>query len=194
MSMLDKFKAVSFIDLLCTAFELDDLINAPEVLMAEQNIAQTEAMLEQAESALVQIEAQLALIDTQAEKLIMVSPIDGVVLTRSIELGEIIQPGLVAMTIAPLDELTVTVYIPEDRYGEVSLGDVATLTVDSFSDESFEATVIHIADQAEYTPRNVQTKEERQTTVFAVKLSVTNVDGKLKPGMPADLFFEETSK
>jgi len=93
------------------------------------------------------------------------------------------------MIIAPLDELTVTVYIPEDRYGQISLGDTATLSIDSFPEESFEATVIHIADQAEYTPRNVQTKEERQTTVFAIKLSVDNAEGMLKPGMPADLVF-----
>ncbi|MBT3321594.1 MAG: HlyD family efflux transporter periplasmic adaptor subunit [Anaerolineae bacterium] len=165
--------------------------NSPEVMMAAQNTAQAEAMLEQAKSALVQIEAQLALIDTQLEKVDLISPIDGVILTKSMELGETLSPGLVAMTIAPLDELTVTIYIPEDRYGEISLGDVATLRVDSFSEESFAATVVHIADQAEYTPRNVQTKEERQTTVFAIRLSVMNVDGMLKPGMPADLVFEE---
>ena len=162
-------------------------MNAPEVLMAEQNVKQAEAMLAQAKSALVQIKAQLALIDAQIEKLDLISPIDGVVLTKNIALGEIIQPGFTALTLAPLDDLTVTVYIPEDRYGEISLGDVATLRVDSFPDASFSATVVHIADQAEYTPRNVQTKEERQTTVFAVKLSVENVDGMLKPGMPADL-------
>ena len=165
--------------------------NSPEVIFAEQNIAQAEAMLEQAKSVLVQIESQLALIDIQAEKLTMTSPIDGTILTRSVELGEVVSPGLTTMTIAPLDELTVTIYIPEDRYGEISLGDVATLTVDSFPEERFEATVVHIADQAEYTPRNVQTKEERQTTVFAIRLSVMNVDGMLKPGMPADLVFGE---
>ena len=165
--------------------------NAPEVLIAEQNIAQAKAMLVQAKSVLVQIEAQLALIDIQAEKLTIISPIDGVILTKSVELGEIVSPGLTTMTIAPLDELTVTIYIPEDRYGEISLGDVAILTVDSFSEASFKATVVHIADQAEYTPRNVQTKEERQTTVFAIRLSVTNIDGMLKPGMPADLVFSE---
>ncbi len=165
--------------------------NSPEVLMAEQNIDQAKAMLEQAKSVLVQIEAQLALIDIQAKKLTMVSPIDGVILTKSVELSEVVSPGLTTMTIAPLDELIVTIYIPEDRYGEISLGDVATLTIDSFPEASFEAIVVHIADQAEYTPRNVQTKEERQTTVFAIRLSVMNVDGMLKPGMPADLVFGE---
>ena len=64
------------------------------------------------------------------------------------------------------------------------------MSVDSFPDQTFTATVVRIADQAEYTPRNVQTKEERQTTVYAVKLAVDNSDGKLKPGMPIDLVFE----
>ena len=165
--------------------------NSPAVIAAKQNVAQAEAVLKQAKSALVQIEAQLALIDTQLAKVAIISPLDGVILTKSVNLGETLSPGLTAMTIAQLDELTVTVYIPEDRYGEISLGDIATLTVDSFPEESFEAIVIHIADQAEYTPRNVQTKEERQTTVFAVKLSVVNTEGMLKPGMPADLVFSE---
>ena len=170
---------------------LETGVFSPNVAAAQTNVAQVEAALGQANTAIEEAEAQIALLETQMKKLITYAPIDGVVLTRSIELGEIIQPGLSAMTIAPLDELTVTIYIPEDRYGEISLGDVAMLTVDSFPEESFAATVVHIADQAEYTPRNVQTKEERQTTVFAIKLSVENANGMLKPGMPTDLVFGE---
>lgn len=165
-------------------------IFSPMVSVARSNVAQAEAALGQAEKAIEQARAQITLLETQMKKLLTYSPIDGVVLTRSIEIGEIIQPGLAAMTIAPLEELTVVVYIPEDRYGVVNLGDSATLMVDSFPEESFKATVIRIADQAEYTPRNVQTKEERQTTVYAIKLSVNNNDGKLKPGMPTDLIFK----
>jgi HlyD family secretion protein len=81
--------------------------------------------------------------------------------------------------------------VPEDRYGEIQLGQQARVTVDSFPDENFEALVTHIADQAEYTPRNVQTAEGRRTTVFAVKLAVDNSAGKLKPGMPADVVFDQ---
>ena len=163
--------------------------DAPEVKMAAQLVEQAEVALKASETAVAQVEAQMASLEAQMAKLDTYSPIDGTILTRSINLGEVIQPGLAAMTIAPLDELTVTVYIPEDRYGEVSLGDIATMSVDSFPEESFTATVVRIADQAEYTPRNVQTKEERQTTVYAVKLAVDNTDGKLKPGMPVDLVF-----
>ena len=76
-------------------------------------------------------------------------------------------------------------------WGKINLGDRATLTADSFPNKTFDVVVIRIADQAEFTPRNVQTKEERQTTVCAIELSVTDSDGKLKPGMPADVEFGE---
>ena len=95
------------------------------------------------------------------------------------------------MTIGQLDKLSITVYVPEDQYGEIKLGDSAVVSVDSFPDEFFDAIVTRIADQAEYTPRNVQTEEDRKTTVFAVELSVTDPGGKLKPGMPADVNFGE---
>jgi HlyD family secretion protein len=82
------------------------------------------------------------------------------------------------------------VYIPEDRYGLISLGQTAEVKVDSFPDMTFTATVTHIADQAEFTPRNVQTVEGRSATLYAIKLSVQDPEGKLKIGMPADVTFE----
>ena len=85
----------------------------------------------------------------------------------------------------------ITVYVPEDRYGEISLGQQAEISVDSFPDETFFATVVYIANSAEYTPRNVQTVEGRSSTVYAVKLKVDDPEGKLKPGMPADVNFRE---
>ena len=91
------------------------------------------------------------------------------------------------MTLARLDDLTITVYVSEGRYGAINLGQDAQMVVDSFPGETFNATVVRIADQAEFTPRNVQTEEGRRTTVFAVELSVENPNGKLKPGMPADV-------
>jgi HlyD family secretion protein len=97
---------------------------------------------------------------------------------------------MTALTIGELDKLKVTVYIPEDRYGQIHLGDQAQLAIDSFPGQTFTGVVDRISDTAEYTPRNVQTKEERQTTVYAVELSVANPDGKLIPGMPVDVTFQ----
>jgi multidrug resistance efflux pump len=163
--------------------------DSPEVGMAAETVDQAKANLETAQSAVKQAQAQVSQIETQMGKLTVNAPEDGVVLVRSVQPGEVVQAGTTMLTIAKLDKLTVTVYIPEDRYGEVKLGEAATLSSDSFPGETFPATVTRIADQAEYTPRNVQTKEERQTTVYAVELSVDNSEGKLKPGMPVDVTF-----
>lgn len=141
-------------------------------------------------AARAQTEAQLTMIGLQLDKLAIKSASDGVVLNRSAEPGETVTPGSVVMTIGQLDSLTLTVYLPEDRYGQVHLGDTAQITVDSFPGVGFSGTVSQIADQAEFTPRNVQTEEGRRTTVFAVQLQVSDTQHRLKPGMPADVLFE----
>jgi HlyD family secretion protein len=114
---------------------------------------------------------------------------DGVILTRNVEPGEFVQPGAVVFAIGDLNNVTITVYVPEDRYGQITLGQQAQVTADSFPGETFTAEVIHIADQAEFTPRNIQTVEGRSSTVYAIKLKVTDSEGKLKIGMPADVTF-----
>jgi multidrug efflux pump subunit AcrA (membrane-fusion protein) len=163
---------------------------SPMVQTAAKAIDQAQAHIELAQSNVAAAQANLDTINTQMDKLIVGAPIDGVVLTRSIQTGEITQAGATTMTIADLNKLTITVYLSEDRYGEVNVGDEVSLTVDSFPNETFTAIITRIADQAEYTPRNVQTKEERQTTVYAIELEVNNSDGKLKPGMPVDVTFK----
>ncbi len=155
---------------------------SPAVVAAKKALDQTQA-------ALTQAQANLALIDAQLAKLVVYSPMDGVVLTRNVEPGEFLQPGAIALTMGDLSSLTITVYVPETRYGEIHLNQQATVTVDSFPGVTFNAEVIHISDQAEYTPRNVQTVEGRSSTVYAIKLKVVDPDGKLKIGMPADVDF-----
>lgn len=152
-------------------------------------VAAASKALDQAKVALSQAEANLSMLNTQITKLIVYSPIDGVILTRSVEPGEFVQAGSVALTVANINQLTITVYVPENQYGQISLGQKATLNVDSFPGTPFNAEVTQIANQAEFTPRNVQTAEGRATTVFAIKLTVSDQDSKLKPGMPADLIF-----
>jgi len=163
--------------------------NSQKLAAAQAVLLQAQAAADQAVLAVTQTEASLALIDTQIAKLTVSAPADGTILTSSIQPGEIVAPSASAMTLGHLDNLTITVYVPEDRYGELSLGQSATVTVDSFPGETFNATVSHIAEQAEFTPRNVQTVEGRTSTVFAIKLQVQDPAGKLKPGMPADVVF-----
>ena len=160
------------------------------VAQGEAALAQIKSQIQSAEYAVTQAEAMQATVDLQIEKMTIQAPSSGVVLVRSVEEGEVLAPGLAALTLGDLDELFITVYVPENRYGEILLGDEAQVSVDSFPEEVFDAVVVRIADQAEFTPRNVQTQEDRQTTVYAVELKVLAAQGKLKPGMPADVVFE----
>lgn len=159
------------------------------ITLAEAQLAQAEVNLVLSERFVDQALAEINLIDVQISKLIVYSEISGIIRARNIEPGEVLQAGAVAMILDRIDSLTITVFIPEDRYGQIALGDHTQVTVDSFPGEIFEATVTRIADRAEFTPRNVQTEEGRRTTVFAVELSVHDPRGKLKPGMPADVSF-----
>ena len=159
------------------------------VAAAVAAVEQAKAAAQQAQDGAKQAESNLALLDTQIAKLIVSAPTDGVILTRNVEPGEFVQPGATAFVLGRLSDLTITVYVPEDRYGEISLGRAATMTVDSFPNLTFQAAVTQIADKAEFTPRNVQTVEGRSSTVYAVKLKVQDPEGKLKPGMPADVEF-----
>jgi HlyD family secretion protein len=146
--------------------------------------------LNQAQAAVNSAQASLDYIDTQLTKLEIHAVMDGVILTRNVESGEFVQPGAIALTMADLSNITITVYVPEDLYGKISLGQKAEVSADSFPGITFTATVIQIADQAEFTPRNVQTVEGRSSTFYAIKLQVDNPEGKLKIGMPADVVFK----
>jgi HlyD family secretion protein len=161
-----------------------------ELAVAETAVDQAKAAGDQAVVVAAQAQANLDLLDAQLKQLTIVSPASGIVLTRLIEPGDVVTPGYSAMTIGDLQDLTITVYVPEDRIGLVALGQDASVSVDSYPNEGFSASVVYISDKAEFTPRNVQTVEGRKNTVFAVKLKVNNPAGKLKPGMPADVIFK----
>jgi len=162
-----------------------------QLTTAQAGVDQAAAAVGQAEAMLTQIQAALAVIDAQLAKTVVYAPVSGVVLNRNLEVGEIVTPGGIVVVIGQLEEVELIVYIPETEYGNVNLGDEVSITVDSFPGETFSGTVVHISDQAEFTPRNVQTVEGRQATVYAIKLSVPNANLKLKPGMPADVTFSK---
>jgi HlyD family secretion protein len=145
--------------------------------------------LQQARIAVQLAQANLDLLDDQIAKTTVVAPVDGVVMTRNAEPGSVVNAGAALLTLARLDELTLTVYVPEDRVGEVSLGQTTNVVVDSFPGIVFKAAVTYISDQAEFTPRNVETVSGRKNTVFAIKLKLDDTSEKLKQGMPADVTF-----
>ncbi len=132
----------------------------------------------------------LALISAASSAMVsenIASPIDGVVLERLVEPNEFAAPGSTVVVVAALDDLNLKIYVPENRYGQIALGQVMPISVDSFPGETFRGKVDFISDQAEFTPRNVQTRDSRQTTVYEIKLAIEPSGGKLKPGMPADV-------
>jgi HlyD family secretion protein len=164
-------------------------LDSPQVKSAQIVLDQAKSNVLQAASSIEQAQSNEDMIDIQINLNNITSPVDGIVLTRNVELGSVVSPGGVLLTLGKLNELTITVYVPEDQVGEVYLGQSATVTVDSFPGQTFSASVNYISDQAEFTPRNVQTVAGRKNTVFAVKLKLNDTTGNLKPGMPADVIF-----
>ena len=177
---------------------------------AVHSLAETEALVAQAqaqvdglksgaspeqigalEARVAQANAVLEALMTQRDMLCIESPLDGTVTDIVAHQGEIAAKGATLLTVADLSEVTITVYVPENRIGQIRLNQQVQITVDSFADRIFEAQVSHISNRAEYTPRNVATKEERVNLVFAVEIRIGNEDGALKPGMPADALFLE---
>ncbi len=131
--------------------------------------------------------AQMRAIKIQLEKSKITSPISGFVVEKFIELGEFVSSGTPVAKIADLDEIYIRIYIQEKELGLVKLNDTVNVKIDSYPDKVFKGTVIFISPKAEFTPKNVQTKDERVKLVYAVKVKVKNEDGVFKPGMPADV-------
>lgn len=161
-----------------------------QVIAAQKAYEAASAGVKQAQAGLEQAKQAEKLTQLQFDRTTVKSPISGVVLTRSIEIGDLAVAGGSVMRVAQLDTLKLVVYLPEDQYGKVNVGDLVNITVDSFSGEVFRGTITNIADEAEFTPRNVQTDTGRKATVYAVKIEITNTDHQLKPGMPADVEFK----
>lgn len=150
----------------------------------------TGASIEALEASLEQALAARDLAALQIEKSTIKAPSGGVVLKQNVRPGELVNPGTPVLTLADLENLWVTVYIPEPDLGRVQLGQKARVRVDAFPKETFEGKITFISPEAEFTPKNVVTVSERVKTVFAVKVSLGSGGGKLKPGMPADVEFE----
>ena len=165
----------------------------PRLDAANVSVDAARSRLDAAKAAVAQAQAELESDRLANPKAQCALPIDGVVLTRIADTGEVIQMGAPVVTIGRLSQLKITVYLPEYRYGEVNLGQTVSVTVDSFPGQQFPATVVAIADQAEFTPRNVQTIEGRRNTVFAIELFIENPDGKFKPGMPGGCEFRNAA-
>jgi len=171
---------------------LDSLMtldNSLDVKAAKTAMESAESQVALAEAGKAQASAALSLLQIQLNKSIITSPVDGTVMNINNEVGELVGAGSSVINLAKLDVVSLTVYIPEDVYGRIPIGQKVSITVDSYPGETFYGEVKSIADQAEFTPRNVQTVEGRKATVYAVEIEIPNSNLKLKPGMPADVNF-----
>jgi HlyD family secretion protein len=141
------------------------------------------------QSAAARVEAargSLAAAESLLAQTRIVAPGPGRVTLRNAEPGEVVTPGFPIVRVADLARVWLRVYVPEPLIGRVKLGQRAAVTADAFPGRAFPGVVTEIAEKPEFTPKNVQTREERVKLVFGVKIEVDNPGGDLKPGMPAD--------
>ena len=142
--------------------------------------------VEAARGQVSQARAALDLAGSRLREAAIVSPINGVVLRKNLEAGEMANPGVSILTLVDPTDLWLRAYVPETDIGRIKVGMAARITIDAYKDRTFSGKITEIASEAEFTPKNVQTKKERVNLVFRIKIAVDNPQGFLKPGMPAD--------
>jgi len=145
--------------------------------------------LEEAAAARAQAEAALAAAEDRLRDRVLESPIAGTVIHRLVEPGEVARPAAPLLVLADLGRPYLDVYVPEARLADARLGTPAEVRVDAVPGRTFRATVAHVASEAEFTPKNVQTDEQRARLVFRVRLDVEDPEGLLRPGMPGAATF-----
>ncbi len=156
-------------------------------VIASQQMDAAKSSYDVAVSQLQLSRASLRTAEVKLKDSVMYAPLNGVVLRKNIEEGETVGAGTMVITIGDLEHPWVKVYVKESELGAVKLGQKADIVVDSFPNKQYEGIVTYISSDAEFTPKNVETKEERVKLVFGVKVSVKNQNNELKPGMPADV-------
>ena len=153
--------------------------NAIESKRREQDIVARQSDIERAK-------AQIALIDSQMADTIAVSPINGMVLVKAADVGEILAPGTSVVTVGDIEHPWLRAYIREQDLGRVKIGDKVKVTTDSYRDKVYDGHISYISSEAEFTPKQIQTSEERVKLVYRVKIDVDNPRHELKSNMPAD--------
>lgn len=142
--------------------------------------------IEQAKGNLSKAESTTKLLNKNIKDSYIISPINGFIVKKFIEEGETVSPMSSLVKVSNLSTVELVIYVSEIELGKVKLGQKAVITVDTYPGKNYEGKVTFISPEAEFTPKNVQTKDERTKLVFAVKIEVPNKDFDLKPGMPAD--------
>ncbi|MDB9311690.1 HlyD family efflux transporter periplasmic adaptor subunit [Spirulina sp. CS-785/01] len=165
---------------------LNPTIRQVQIEGLQTQLFQAQAQLEAAQADVKNAMANRDEIIAKLDDLAITSPLDGVVLTRTVEPGEVIGVGTTLLTVIDLDEVYLRGYIPEGEVGKVRVGMPAQVFLDSNPDEPLEATVSHVDSEASFTPENIYFKEDRVKQVFGLKVQLEEGEGYAKPGMPAD--------
>lgn len=142
--------------------------------------------IEDAGAQVEQARASLKLAETQLSYAVLYSPLSGVVLVKSGEIGEVVNPGTSILTLADIKNVWLRGYIPETDLGKVKWGQEVIVTTDLRPKKEHKGRISFISSQAEFTPKQIQTEKERVTLVYRIKVDIPNPDRELKPGMPAD--------
>jgi HlyD family secretion protein len=142
--------------------------------------------IEDARAQAEQAKANLSLIETQLSYTTLYSPLSGVVLVKSGEIGEVVNPGTPILTLADIENVWLKAYIPEADLSRVKWGQEVSVTTDLKPQKVYKGKISFISSQAEFTPKQIQTEKERVTLVYRVKIDIPNPEKELKPGMPAD--------
>ena len=164
---------------------------------AEQNYHKLKegARIEDLDAARARVKQAEALRDAAQKKVNdckIIAPISGTVTHQLIEKGEFVNVGSQLVTISELSKVKLNIYLTEKEIGRIQLNQSAEIKIDAFQDKTFLGKVVYISPSAEFTPKNIQTKDDRVKLVFAVKVEIDNSEGALKPGLPADAILTET--
>jgi HlyD family secretion protein len=158
---------------------------AKETLSKIKNIARPEE-LRQAQANLEKSVAAADLLRKTIRDSYVLSPSAGIITKTFFERGETVNPGSALFKVADLNIVDLVIYVSEEELGKIKTGQKADILTDTYKDKIYNGKVVYISPEAEFTPKNIQTKDERTKLVFAVKIQIANPDFELKPGMPAD--------
>ncbi len=156
---------------------------------SQANTLETKRREQEITARLADIEASkasIALIDSQLADTVAASPVDGVVLVKAADVGEVLAPGTTVVTVGDIDHPWVRGYVDESDLGKVRLGARARVTTDSYPGKVYDGRVTFISSEAEFTPKQIQTQQERVKLVYRIKIEVANPKHELKSNMPAD--------
>jgi len=143
--------------------------------------------IEMAEAQLKNLESQRLLLERSIQDAHVVSPVDGFLEVKHVEVGELASPGTILFSIIDFSQTYVKAYVPEKEVGRIKIGDQVEVRTDAYAQKIYPGKVDYISEEAEFAPKNVQTKEERLKLVYMVKSYLDNPSGELKPGMPVDV-------